>query len=217
MATPVRLRTRAAQDIDEAIAYCQREAGDAVAGRFIDALERTLNRISRTPHTGALRFAYDLDIPGLRHLGLARFPFAVFSVETVALGSFVVSTTSAVWAHASSVDALDDAQLMRVAVTDPRAEPSSEALRLAREHYRTLVRHAYANARMFWQIGVGALLAAIGVLSHAKVPIALPLGGIGGALVTVLTTDKQAGCYRKAVLWALALVTFLLGVSTVGA
>ena len=81
MATPVRLRTRAAQDIDDAIAYYQREAGDAVAGRFIDALERTLNRISRTPHAGALRIAYDLDIPGLRHLGLARFPFAVFYRE----------------------------------------------------------------------------------------------------------------------------------------
>lgn len=82
MATPVRLRTRAAQDIDDAIAYYQRTAGDAVAGRFIDALERTLHRISRTPHAGALRFAYDLDIPGLRHLGLARFPFAVFYVQT---------------------------------------------------------------------------------------------------------------------------------------
>lgn len=82
MATPVRLRAPAAQDIDEAIAYYQREAGDAVAGRFIDALERTLNRISRTPHAGALRFAYDLDIPGLRHLGLTRLPFAVFYVET---------------------------------------------------------------------------------------------------------------------------------------
>ena len=81
MATPVRLRTRAAQDIDDAIAYYRREAGDAVAGRFIDALERTLNRIRRTPHAGALRFAYDLDIPGLRHRGLARFPFAVFSIE----------------------------------------------------------------------------------------------------------------------------------------
>jgi toxin ParE1/3/4 len=82
MATPVRLRIGAAQDIDEAIAYYQREAGDAVAGRFIHALERTLNRISRTPHAGALRFAYDLDIPGLRHLGLARFPCAVFYVAT---------------------------------------------------------------------------------------------------------------------------------------
>ena len=81
MATSVRLRTRAAQDIDDAIAYYQREAGDAVAGRFIDALERALGRISRNPTAGGLRFAFDLEIPGLRYLVLARFPFAVFYVE----------------------------------------------------------------------------------------------------------------------------------------
>ena len=82
MSTPVRLRSRAARDIDEAVAYYRREAGDAMAGRFIDALERALGRISRNPHAGALRFAFDLDMPGLRHLGLTRFPFAVFYVES---------------------------------------------------------------------------------------------------------------------------------------
>ncbi len=82
MATRVRLRGRAGTDIDDAIAYYRSEAGDAVAGRFIDALERALSRISRDPHAGALRFAFELDVPGLRHLGLARFPFAVFYMDT---------------------------------------------------------------------------------------------------------------------------------------
>lgn len=70
------------EDVDEAIAFYQRDASDVVAGRFIDALERALGRIRRNPHAGRLRFAFDLEIPGLRHLMLARFPFAVFYVET---------------------------------------------------------------------------------------------------------------------------------------
>ena len=81
MAKPVRLRSRATQDIDSAVDHYQRERGDAVAGRFIDAVERALKRIGRHPHAGALRFSYDLDIPYLRYVTLARFPYLVFYRE----------------------------------------------------------------------------------------------------------------------------------------
>ena len=81
MAKPVRLRSRATQDINSAVDHYQREGGDAVAGRCIDAVERALKRIGRHPHAGALRFSYELDIPDLRNVPLARFPYMVFYRE----------------------------------------------------------------------------------------------------------------------------------------
>lgn len=82
MAEPVHLRVQAASDIDDAVEYYQREAGAVVAGRFIDAVERTLTRVGRNPRAGALRYAYDLGIPELRFVVLARFPYVVFYRET---------------------------------------------------------------------------------------------------------------------------------------
>ena len=81
MAKPIRLRSLAAEDIEAAVDHCQREAGLAVAGRLIDAVERTLARIGRHPHVGALRYSYDLDIRELRYIPLARFPYAVFYLD----------------------------------------------------------------------------------------------------------------------------------------
>jgi toxin ParE1/3/4 len=71
------LRSRAASDIDDAIAYLR---GDAVALGFIDALENGINHITRSPNAGSLRFAYELGIPELRALGMRRFPYAIFYV-----------------------------------------------------------------------------------------------------------------------------------------
>jgi toxin ParE1/3/4 len=81
VAKPVQLRSLAVDDIDDAIEHYQREAGDAVAGHFIDALQRALTRIGRYPHSGSLRFAVDLDIPELRCAPLPRFPYAIFYRE----------------------------------------------------------------------------------------------------------------------------------------
>ena len=81
MAKPVRLRSLAAHDIDTAIDHYHQEASDVVAGRFIDAVERTLARIGRHPHAGALRYSYDLGVPDLRFIALARFPYAVFYLD----------------------------------------------------------------------------------------------------------------------------------------
>jgi toxin ParE1/3/4 len=60
------LRSRAALDIDEAMAYLRDEAGDVVALAFIDAVEGGINHITRSPNAGSLRFVYELSIPELR-------------------------------------------------------------------------------------------------------------------------------------------------------
>ena len=77
---PVRLREHAATDIEAAVTYDLSEAGTDVADRFVDAIERTINQISRTPQSGSLRFAYELEIPDLRVRPVARFPHLVFYV-----------------------------------------------------------------------------------------------------------------------------------------
>ena len=63
------LRSRAASDVDETVAYLRGDAGDAVALAFIDALESGINPISRSPNAGSLRFVYELGIPELRAWG----------------------------------------------------------------------------------------------------------------------------------------------------
>lgn len=76
----VRLRERAAADIDRAVDHYLGEAGADVALRFVDAVERTVGQIGRSPQSGSLRFSYELEIPGLRVRPLARFPYLVFYV-----------------------------------------------------------------------------------------------------------------------------------------
>lgn len=74
------MRSRAASDVDDAIAYLRGDAGDAVALGFIDALENGINHITRSPNAGSLRFAYELGIPELRAWGMRRFPYVIFYV-----------------------------------------------------------------------------------------------------------------------------------------
>jgi toxin ParE1/3/4 len=78
---PVVLRKRAAQDTDEAIAYYLREADVNVAFAFVAALERAYGQIARHPTSGSLRYAHELDLPGLRYRTLRRFPYLVFYVD----------------------------------------------------------------------------------------------------------------------------------------
>ena len=85
MAKPVRLRTLAADDIDDATDHYLNEAGDAVAGASVDAVERALKRIGRHPHSGSLRFAFELEIPELRCVPLLRFPYVIFYLEATDL------------------------------------------------------------------------------------------------------------------------------------
>ena len=81
MAKPVRLRERAATDLQDASEYYRNEAGEQTALEFIDAVERGVRRIGRNPQIGSLRFAFELGIPDLRAWPVSRFPYVVFYVD----------------------------------------------------------------------------------------------------------------------------------------
>jgi toxin ParE1/3/4 len=76
----VRLRERAVTDIDLAADYYLREADEAVALRFVDAVERAVSHISQSSQSGSLRFSCELGIPDLRVSPVVRFPYLVFYV-----------------------------------------------------------------------------------------------------------------------------------------
>src|SRR5690242_7021259 len=78
---PVVLRALARRDVDDAIDFYLSEAGDAVALRFIDALQAALGAIGQHPAAGSPRYGQELELPGLRCRALARFPYAVFYLE----------------------------------------------------------------------------------------------------------------------------------------
>ena len=78
---PVVLREQAQRDVDEATDFYLAEAGEAVALRFIDALQTTPSALSRQPAAGSPRYAQELDLPGLRSRIVGRFPYVVFYVE----------------------------------------------------------------------------------------------------------------------------------------
>ena len=76
-------RTLALGDIDQAIThYLEQDAAAAALG-FVDALERAYAHISKHAATGSLRYAHELDIPGLRSWPLSKYPYLVFYVERV--------------------------------------------------------------------------------------------------------------------------------------
>lgn len=79
---PVRLRSLAADDIDDAVDYYRDNAGEQVALDFIDEVQAAFALISTGPRVGSLRYGYHLDIPDLRALPVKRFAHAVFYVET---------------------------------------------------------------------------------------------------------------------------------------
>lgn len=80
-AKPVVPRARAHHDAEEAIAHYLREAGARTALAFVAALEKTYAGIADRPGIGSPRYAHELDLPGLRHRRLARFPSLVFYIE----------------------------------------------------------------------------------------------------------------------------------------
>ena len=81
MPKAVRLRRRAVDDIDTAVAYLRTGGQRQVAASFIDTVEAALAHVGRHPHSGTLRFSYELDIPALRAWPLPRFPYLVCYVE----------------------------------------------------------------------------------------------------------------------------------------
>jgi toxin ParE1/3/4 len=78
---PILPRALARRDVEAAVDYYIREAGPAVALRFIDALETTYRAIAAHPAAGSLRYGQELALPGLRARALKRFPHLVFYIE----------------------------------------------------------------------------------------------------------------------------------------
>ena len=80
-AKPVVPRVQAIQDVQEALDHYLQEAGLEVAEGLVDALEKAYIHIGRQPATGSLRYAHELQLPGLRSWPLTRYPYLVFYVE----------------------------------------------------------------------------------------------------------------------------------------
>lgn len=81
IAKPVIPRELANQDVDDVIAYYLGEGAEQAALGFIDALEQAFSHIGRQPATGSPRYAYELNLPGLRVWPLTRYPYLVFYIE----------------------------------------------------------------------------------------------------------------------------------------
>jgi toxin ParE1/3/4 len=80
-AKPIVPRAQALQDIEEAVDHYLQEGGERVALGFVDMLESTILTIASHPAIGSLRYAYELDIPGLRTRRVRRYPYLVFYLE----------------------------------------------------------------------------------------------------------------------------------------
>jgi toxin ParE1/3/4 len=74
-------REQAYRDTERAIDQYAHEAGPDIALGFVDALEAAYRTISEHPGIGSPRYAHELDLPGLHHRRLVRFPWLVFYVE----------------------------------------------------------------------------------------------------------------------------------------
>lgn len=59
-------RSRANRDVQDVIAHYLHQHATSAALRFVDAVEDAYALIGRQPGVGALRYAHELDIPGLR-------------------------------------------------------------------------------------------------------------------------------------------------------
>lgn len=78
---PVVPREQARADIRAAVHYYADEAGEDTALGFIDALRNAYRLISSRPATGSPLYGHELNLPGLRHRRLKRYPFLVFYIE----------------------------------------------------------------------------------------------------------------------------------------
>lgn len=74
-------RERANRDVDEAVDFYLRSAGETVALALIDDLERAHAHLAQHPSSGGPRVAYELGLPGLRDWSLTQHPFVIFYME----------------------------------------------------------------------------------------------------------------------------------------
>ncbi len=75
---PAQFRTKATNDVDEAVDHYIAEAGADVATRFVDELERAIRQLELHPELGSLRFAFELHLPGVRSFRVDGFPHLIF-------------------------------------------------------------------------------------------------------------------------------------------
>lgn len=80
-ARPVCLRPAAGADILAAAGDYRADSGLGIALAFIDAVDRTLYEIARTPGSGSPAYAETLGIPGLRAVAIRSFPHRIFFRE----------------------------------------------------------------------------------------------------------------------------------------
>ena len=74
-------RRLAIRDIDEIIEYYLETSSEAIALGFVDALESAYAEIGLNPAIGSQRYAYELELPGLRSWQLKRYPYLIFYLE----------------------------------------------------------------------------------------------------------------------------------------
>ena len=73
-------RQGAEQDIAEAVDYYFGEGGVELSLQFIESLEAAFGQLAAHPESGSPRYATELDLPGLRHWPLNKFPYLIFYV-----------------------------------------------------------------------------------------------------------------------------------------
>ncbi|WP_277184234.1 type II toxin-antitoxin system RelE/ParE family toxin [Caballeronia sp. BR00000012568055] len=79
---PVVPSRQARQDVESEIDYYLVEEGSEQAALgFIGEIETAYTKLGRHPAMGSPRYAYELDLPGLRSWPLRRYPHLVFYVE----------------------------------------------------------------------------------------------------------------------------------------
>jgi toxin ParE1/3/4 len=78
---PIRLREQARLDAEGAVDYYHSEAGGSVALGFINMLEKAYRALGNHPAAGSLKYAYELNLPGLRSWPVKKYPYIIFYVD----------------------------------------------------------------------------------------------------------------------------------------
>ena len=78
---PINERAQAKADVEDAIEYYLRQAGESAAMGFLDALEATYREMEAFPAIGSPRYGEVLAIDNLRSRTLSRYPYLVIYIE----------------------------------------------------------------------------------------------------------------------------------------
>jgi toxin ParE1/3/4 len=74
-------REQANRDIEDAIEFHLKNGAVPAAMGLVEAIEDAYALLGRHSSIGASRYAYELDLPGLRSWSLRRFPYLIFYSE----------------------------------------------------------------------------------------------------------------------------------------